>query len=106
MPFQKIFPVISYTEFLERVSKESQFTSSRGRRYLITGLIDEVLFFDRLDSARDVEWDINLQKLYDAYITLQSYKTEEFKDFIPRRHSPGRGLLLRLGLIEEVNIVL
>lgn len=51
--------------------------------------------------TRDVDWDIALKKLYVAYVDLNDYKTADFKKYIPRRHSPGRGLLLRLGLIEE-----
>jgi len=99
MPFQRKLPIIPYPEFLARVAKETHFTSSLGKRYLITGLIGEVLHIERQDANTDIDWDIDLKKLYQAYTELEDFATENFRPYVPRRHSPARGLLLRLELI-------
>jgi hypothetical protein len=99
MPFQKSLPIIPYPEFLSRVAKETHFTSSLGKRYRITGLHNEVLHIERQDANMDIDWDIDLKKLYQAYTELEDFSTGNFRPYVPRRHSPARGLLLRLGLI-------
>lgn len=99
MPYHKILPPISYQVFLSRVAQETHYTSSTGKRYRIAGIKDEVLFIERLDARTDIDWDIDLKKLYQAYIELEDFATEKFQPYVPRRHSPARGLLLRLGLI-------
>ncbi|MFD0795486.1 hypothetical protein ACFQZX_17825 [Mucilaginibacter litoreus] len=99
MPYKKNLPLITYTDFLARVALETHFTSAKGRRYEIQGIIDEVLIIVRLDANTDFEWDIDLKKLYQAYTELDDFATENFRPYVPRRHAPARGLLLRLGLI-------
>jgi hypothetical protein len=99
MDFRKKLPLITYPEFLERVKNETHFTSSHGKRYLVTALRDEVLHIERQDANRDIDWDIDLKQLYNAYSELEDFATENFRPYVPRRHSPSRGLLLRLGLI-------
>jgi hypothetical protein len=99
MPYQKTLPLVSYLEFLDMVSKETHHTSSSGKRYHVSGIMDEVLFIVRLDACTDMDWDIDLKKLYQAYRELDDFATENFRPYVPRRYSPARGLLLRLGLI-------
>jgi hypothetical protein len=99
MPYQKTLPLVSYPEFLDMVSKETHYTSSNGKRYQVSCIVDEVLFIVRLDANTDIDWDIDLKKLYLAYTELDDFATENFRPYVPRRHSPARGLLLRLGLI-------
>lgn len=60
--------------------------------------------FLRLDSESS-KWDMDLKKLYKAFIELDESKfsnTKNFKPYVPRTHSPGRGLLVNLGLIEQI----
>ena len=72
---------------------------SLGKRNRITGLHNEVLLVEPQDANRDIDWDIDLKKLYQAYTELEDFSTGNFRPYVPRRHSPARGLLLRLGLI-------
>jgi hypothetical protein len=99
MPYQKTLPLVSYPEFMDMVSKETHYTSSSGKRYQVSGIIDEVLFIVRLDANINTDWDIDLKMLYQAYSELDDFATKNFRPYVPRRHSPARGLLLRLGLI-------
>ena len=96
--YQKQLPEIPYGEFIMRAGKVQKFTSSQGKRYEVDGLLDDVLFFRRMDAG-GTDWDIDLKKLYKAYLALEDFSTENFRPFVAQRHSPGRGLLLHLGLI-------
>jgi hypothetical protein len=99
MPYKKVFPIITLSTFLQRTASVTKFTSSTGRRYKVTKVFDNVIVFRRLD-AKNLPWDIDLRQLYKAYVELDDYATENFRKYIPRRHSPGRGLLLHLKLIK------
>lgn len=96
--YRKQLPEITYAEFISRAGKVEQFTSSQGKRYEVDGLMDEVLFFRRLDAGGS-DWDLDLKDLYRAYRELESFETINFRPYVAQRHSPGRGLLLHLGLI-------
>lgn len=97
--YRKQLPVISYAEFISRAAEVQKFTSSKGRRYEVDGIMDDVLFFRRMDAGGS-DWDLDLRRLYAAYQELEDFSTENFRPYVARRHSPGRGLLLlRLGLI-------
>jgi hypothetical protein len=98
MPYQKRKPVVSYPNFREMIKGVDNFTSSRGNRYLIEEIEGDTLHFRRLDAGGS-RWDIDLKKLFLAYKELDSFYTKDFLTYVPRRHSPGRGLLLHLGLI-------
>jgi len=96
--YQKQLPVIPYAEFLDKVRQVKKFTSSQGKRYEVDGLLNEVLFFHRMDAGGS-DWDLDLKDLYRAYRELESFETINFRPYVAQRHSPGRGLLLHLGLI-------
>ncbi len=96
--FRKQLPEIPYAEFISRAGTVERFTSSKGKRYEVDGLMDDVLFFRRMDAG-GTDWDINLKKLYEAYLALEDFSTENFRPYVAQRQSPGRGLLLHLGLI-------
>ncbi len=98
MSFQKIRPVISYTEFLQAIKEIKDFASTRGKLYAADGIMDEMLYFQRL-NAQITDDAIDLKALYRAYVELDDYHTENFRPYVPRKHSPGRALLLRLQLI-------
>jgi hypothetical protein len=96
--YRKQLPEITYTEFISRAGKVKKFTSSQGKRYEVDGLMNDVLFFRRMDAGGS-DWDMDLKKLYEGYLALEDFSTENFRPFVAQRHSPGRGLLLHLGLI-------
>lgn len=96
--YRKQLPEITFAEFISRAGKVKKFTSSQGKRYEVDGLMNDVLFFRRMDAG-GTDWDLDLKKLYEAYQTLEDFSTENFRPFVAQRHSPGRGLLLHLGLI-------
>ncbi len=96
--YRKQLPEVAYADFIGRVATVKKFTSSQGKRYEVDGMMDEVLFFRRMDAG-GTDWDIDLKKLYEAYRVLDDFSTENFRPFVAQRHSPGRGLLLHLGLI-------
>lgn len=96
--YQKILPLISYADFAEQIKQVKTFYSSQGRRYESDGVVNDVLFFRRM-SAGGSDWDIDLKKLYQAYVELENFATENFRPYVAQRHSPGRGLLIHLDLI-------
>jgi hypothetical protein len=96
--YRKALPLVSYPDFLSMVSAVKKFTSSQGKRYEVDGMAEGFLFFRRMDAG-GTDWDIDLKKLYQAYTELEAFATENFRPYVAQRHSPGRGLLLHLGLI-------
>lgn len=98
-PYHKKSPVISYSEFMQHMKRVKEFTSSHGRRYEVDGLKNNLLFFRSLDAG-GTAWDIDLEQLYHAYTDLETFETEHSRPYVPKRHSPGRDLLLHLGLID------
>lgn len=88
------------SEFLDKASKVKSFTSSNGRRYEVQRMENEEIFFLRLDAKSEDEWSMNLIEVYRAYKELEDFATVNFKPFVPITHSPARGLLLNLGLLE------
>ncbi len=98
--FQKVYPLITLEEFLNKAKKVSSFASLRGRKYKVIRFENYGMFFIRLDSDNTIEWNMDLKKVYKAYEKLTDFKTENFKPFVPIRHSPARGLLLHLNLLK------
>jgi hypothetical protein len=84
----------------EKARKVKSFTSSNGRRYEVERIENDELFFLRLDAKSEEEWSMNLKEVYRAYKELEDFFTINFKPFVPITHSPARGLLLYLGLIQ------
>jgi len=97
--YKKIKPIISYNDFREKAVKVSSFTSSTGKRYKVKSIVDNEMYFLRLDAKSDQEWSMNLEELYRAYKELEDFATKNFKPYVPITHSPGRGLLIHLGLL-------
>jgi len=98
--FYKTKPLITLDDFLDRAKGVTKFTSSNGRRYLVTGIDKDEMLFRRLDAKEDMEWSMNLKNVYRAYDELEDFATINFKPFVPIRHSPARGLLIHLGMLE------
>lgn len=98
--FQKVKPIVPLSEFLDRARKVKSFTSSNGRRYEVQRIQNDEMFFLRLDAKSAEEWSMNLKGVYRAYQELEDFATVNFKPFVPITHSPARGLLLHLGMLE------
>jgi hypothetical protein len=98
--FYKTKPIVSLSEFLEKARKVKSFTSSSGKRYAVVKIENEVMFFLRLDTKSSKEWRMNLKEVYKAYDELEDFSTVNFKPYVPITHSPARGLLLHLGMLE------
>lgn len=98
--FHKTDPHVTLNEFLDKAKTVTKFTSSNGRRYLVTGIESDEMLFRRLDAKEDTEWRMNLKNVYRAYQVLEDFATLNFKPFVPITHSPARGLLLHLGMLE------
>lgn len=98
--FQRTELIISLSEFLNRARKVKSFTSSTGKRYKITKFKNKEMYFIRLDAKSNKEWNMSLEEIYKAYQELDNFATLNFKPYVPITHSPARGLLLHLGLIE------
>lgn len=101
MPYIKTDSSISLESFIQKCKSIKEFTSSSGKRYIISSVDNSVMRFFRLDGKRpDLEWSINLKILHEAYVQLDDFLTINFKPFLPRVHSPARGLLIHLGLLK------
>lgn len=98
--FQKVKPIILLSEFLDKARKVRKFTSSTGRRYEVQRIENDEMFFLRLDAKSEDEWSMNLKEVYKAYKQLEEFATVNFKPYVPITHSPARGLLLHLGMLE------
>lgn len=71
-----------------------------GKRYKITKVGNEIMkFVKREDKKTEVEWRLNLEKLYYAYLSSGNFSTIYFKPFVPRKHLPTRGLLIHWDLL-------
>jgi len=98
--FRKVVPFITLNDFLSKASAVERFTSSHCRRYLVTGIEDDKILFRRLDAKERKGWSMNLKNVFKAYQELEDFATINFKPFVPITHSPARGLLLHLGMLQ------
>ena len=95
--------MVMWYDFLERAYNVDGFTSLTGRRYAVDDVFENTMSIVRLDADRDYLWDIDLEKVYEAYVELDDFATANFKRYLPLRHAPARGLLLHLGLLEVMD---
>jgi len=104
MHFTKVLPVISLSEFIRRASTVKDFSASQNVHYRVTRFYQDGLYFLRLSSNNPEQArQLDLRELYKALQQLTDFKTENFRPFVPRMHSPGRALLVHLGLIVQNN---
>jgi hypothetical protein len=97
--FHKTNPFIPLNDFLEKAHTVSAFTSSNGKRYIVMRIIENEMFFRRLDAKKDLEWSMNLNQVFLAYQELHNFATINFRPYVPITHSPARGLLVHLGML-------
>ncbi len=101
MQYKKANGTITKNEFLRKAKQLKSFSSSRGQRYIVDRVDDNIMFFKRLDSKNpDKLWDLNLDEVYNAFINLKDFQTANFKKYVPIRHSPARGMLIHMKLLE------
>ncbi|MBI1184864.1 hypothetical protein GC194_11355 [bacterium] len=98
----KIKPIISKEEFLSRAKAVKNYLSSSGKRYHVARFEGNIMYFQRLDAKSTKTTPIDLEMIYLAYEKLEHFETENFRPFVERKHSPARGLLIHLGLLEEL----
>ncbi len=98
--FHKSKPILSLTDFLAKAKKVTTFSSSTGKRYKVTKIENDVMFFKRIDADGDLDWSFDLNCIYLAYSELEDFATVNFKPYVPIRHSPARGILIHLGMIK------
>lgn len=102
MKYIKIKTSVTKEQFLSQAQAVESFTSTNGKRYHVVSFNDGILKFLRLDGKKpEMEWNMNLNRLYQAYKELDDFSTEKFREYVPIQHSPARGLLLHLGLLEK-----
>ncbi len=94
----KTNPIIEFEQFLSLVKGLKEFKSKTGKRYKVISLEGSILSFLR---ETGVEWKMDLKKVHQGYLELTDFKTISFKAYVPRRHSPGLGLLLTVGLLKH-----
>jgi len=102
MPYTKVRPVIPFAEFIQRASSAKAFTGSTGVHYDVARLDGDSLWIRRRNAAdHERVQRLHLGQLYRALDQLENFSTEAMKNFVPGLQSPGRGLLLHLGLIQS-----
>jgi len=99
MRYSKTLPIISQEDFLNKARIVRGFTSSNGKRYMVDSVEGDEMNLIRLDAEWDGIWTMDLREVYYAYCELEDFQTKSFKNYVPRCHSPARGLLLHLGLL-------
>lgn len=95
----KTNPTIEFQQFLVLIQELNEFKSKTGKIYKVISLDGSMLSFLRETGE---EWKMDLRKVHQAYLELNDFKTISFKPYVPRRQSPGLGLLLSLGLLKQV----
>lgn len=99
MNYTKTKPNISYVDFYKLASIVKHFTSLNGKEYVVESVEDDNMTFIRKSTKR--KWSMNLKGVHQAYLELNDFKTENFRPYVPSRHSPALGLLLHLGLLKN-----
>ncbi|PWS33369.1 hypothetical protein [Pedobacter paludis] len=99
MQFVKKRANSSLEDFLTEAAQVKNFKSSTGRAYQVLDIVNHQMSFLRLDAKSDAPWVMDLKAVYRAYQELDDFETLNFKKYVPRRHSPARGLLLHLQLL-------
>lgn len=95
----KTNPTINFEEFISLVKGLKEFRSKTRNLYTIVSLNNHNLRFIR--ESTNVEWEMDLNKVHQAYLELSEFKTTSFKPYVPRRQSPALGLLIATALLKN-----
>lgn len=99
MAYTKVHPTVSESEFIKKASLIKDFVSPTGKRYKVLSVENGIMKFLRLDAESGKPEKFSLFDVYKGYSSIEHFHTENFRPFVPRKHSPARALLLALGLI-------
>ena len=103
MRYIKTKPESNFKDFQDRINQVTEFLSTEGKRYKVAKIDEKFVRFYRLDGKKpEMEWSINLAKLFQAYQENEDFSTSQFKPFVPRTHSPSRSLLIKIGLLKSI----
>ncbi|MFI5452867.1 hypothetical protein ACHMWN_12000 [Pedobacter sp. UC225_61] len=97
--YTKTHPAISFAEFRALVIPLKGFKSLTGKEYAVLGIQENEMHFIRKSTNK--KWSMNLESVHHAYLALTDFKTENFRPYVPRTHSPALGLLLHLDLLKR-----
>lgn len=93
----------TFKAFEKQIGEITDFVSlPKGKRYRISSFENGILHFSRLDSNPQKNWSFKIKDVYRAYQKLSNFNTASFSAYVPIRHSPARGLLYKLKMIEPV----
>lgn len=95
----KTHSAISFEKFILLVKGIKEFRSKTGNLYTVVSLNDHNLRFIR--ESTNIEWEMDLKKVYHAYQELKDFKTINLKAYVPRRQSPALGLLITTKLLQN-----
>jgi hypothetical protein len=98
--YTKTKPILSKEEFLLKAKAIKNYESSKGKQYHVVRFEGNTMYFQRLQAKSKKSTPIDLEAIYEAYFDLESFETENFRPYVERKHSPARGLLLHLGMLE------
>lgn len=98
---KKTNPTISYDEFYNLVKPITQFKSLKGNLYSVISIEDSIITFLRESTQK--QWKMNLKDVHRAYLEIKDFKTIHFKPYLPRTQSPAFGLLVKIGLVININ---
>jgi hypothetical protein len=96
----KTNPNIKYLSFFNLAKEVKIFASLTGKEYEVIHIEGSQVNFIR--KSTNTKWSMNLMKVHEAYLVLQDFKTENFRSYVNRKHSPALGLLLHLGLLVKI----
>lgn len=98
----KTQPDISFHGFLALVKTVTEFRSVTGKEYSDVKVTENVkMSFVRKSSGKI--WAMDLMGVHQAYLHLTDFRTKNFREYVPRTHSPALGLLLEIGLLKSLN---
>jgi hypothetical protein len=99
MIYSKTNPNIKYSTFFRLVKEVKFFNSLTGKEYEVVNVEGSIMYFIRKSTTK--KWAVDLEGVHKAYLALTDFKTENFRSFVDRRHSPALGLLLHLKLLKK-----
>lgn len=101
--FSRTEPTVFMDDFISRASELRSFPGSNGNPYYVDDVQEEIMYIKRMDANDAEAWPLNLLLVYLAYSKLDNFSLTSIKEYVPEFPVAARKLLLRLGMLEEVN---
>lgn len=96
----KTTTTITYADFESRIRAVKDFASATGRRYKVIMIDGGILFYKQPGATNGCK-QIEIQKLYQAYMNLQNFQLPYWGHYLPKNFSAGRSLLIHAGLLKH-----